>query len=67
MSSKLDELKKKPHVFLDMGVDRAGLLFTRRLEKIALTSTNTENGMQEDHTKYFKEIEVRIEQLRGFL
>jgi len=30
-------------------------------------STNTENQMQEDHTKDFKDIEARIDQLRGFL
>ena len=28
---------------------------------------NMENRMQEDHAKYLKDIEVRINQLRGFL
>ena len=28
---------------------------------------NMVNGMQEDHSKLFKDIEARIDQLRGFL
>jgi hypothetical protein len=45
----------------------ASLLFFGRLAKIDGISTNTENRMQEDHTKEFKDIEARIDQLRGFL
>ena len=46
---------------------RASLLFFGRLAKIDRISTNTENRMQEDHAKEFKDIEARIDQLRGFL
>jgi hypothetical protein len=43
------------------------LLFSCRLAKIDRISTNTENRMQEDHTQDLKDIEARIDQLRGFL
>jgi len=43
------------------------LLFTCILGKIDKTLTEMENEMQEDNIKLYKDIDARIEQLRGFL